>query len=70
MAANDHLAAHAAWTTVETRVPLFFNPAPIKYWLWRNGLIQSPECRLPLTKVSIALAKELDAGAADRVPSE
>jgi 4-hydroxy-tetrahydrodipicolinate synthase len=63
MAANDHRAAHAAWSAVETTIPLFFretNPAPIKHWLWRNGLIQSPECRLPLAKVSSSLAKELD----------
>jgi 4-hydroxy-tetrahydrodipicolinate synthase len=68
MAANDHRAARAAWNTIEPTVPLFFkepNPAPIKYWLWRSGLIQSPECRLPLTKVSISLAKELDAFATD-----
>jgi 4-hydroxy-tetrahydrodipicolinate synthase len=68
MAANDHRAARAAWTTVEATVPLFFkepNPAPIKHWLWRKGLIQSPECRLPLTKVSTSLAKELDAVATD-----
>jgi 4-hydroxy-tetrahydrodipicolinate synthase len=68
LAANDHRAAHAAWTTVEATVPLFFkesNPAPIKCWLWRKGLIQSPECRLPLTKVSPSLAKELDAFTTD-----
>jgi len=63
MAANDHHAAHQAWSTVETIVSLFFrepNPAPIKYWLWRQGLIRSPECRLPLATVSAPLAKELD----------
>ncbi|PYM70086.1 MAG: 4-hydroxy-tetrahydrodipicolinate synthase, partial [Candidatus Rokuibacteriota bacterium] len=35
-----------------------------KHCLWRQGLIQSPECRLPLTRVSEALARELD-----RVPT-
>jgi len=44
-------------------VPLLFreaNPMPIKYCLWRQGLIASPECRLPLTRVSRELAGELD----------
>jgi 4-hydroxy-tetrahydrodipicolinate synthase len=36
------------------------NPMPIKHCLWRQGLIRSPECRLPLTRVSSALAAELD----------
>jgi len=34
---------------------------PIKHWLWRRGLIESPECRLPLTQVSTSLAEEIDA---------
>jgi 4-hydroxy-tetrahydrodipicolinate synthase len=34
---------------------------PIKRCLWRQGLIASPECRLPLTRVSRALADDLDA---------
>ena len=33
---------------------------PIKHCLWRQGLIASPECRLPLTRVSDALARRLD----------
>jgi 4-hydroxy-tetrahydrodipicolinate synthase len=33
---------------------------PIKYCLWRQGLIRSPECRMPLTGVSRNLAVELD----------
>jgi 4-hydroxy-tetrahydrodipicolinate synthase len=40
---------------------------PIKHCLWRQGLIQSPEGRLPLTRITEALARELDratAGAA------
>jgi 4-hydroxy-tetrahydrodipicolinate synthase len=44
-------------------VPLLFreaNPMPIKYCLWRQGLLRSPECRLPLTRVSPSLAAELD----------
>ena len=63
MAANDHRAARATWSVLETLVPLLFreaNPMPIKYCLWRQGLITSPECRLPLTRVSRELAGELD----------
>ena len=63
MVANDHRAAHAAWSDVEALVSLLFreaNPMPIKYCLWRQGLIDSPECRLPLTCVSDVLAAELD----------
>jgi 4-hydroxy-tetrahydrodipicolinate synthase len=37
------------------------NPAPIKHWLWRAGLIESAELRLPMTGVSAALAARLDA---------
>ena len=63
MAANDHHAARAIWSGLETLVPLLFkeaNPMPIKYCLWRQGMIRSPECRLPLTSISRALADELD----------
>jgi 4-hydroxy-tetrahydrodipicolinate synthase len=45
-------------------VPLLFaeaNPMPIKYLLWRQGLIDSAECRLPLTRISAPLARRLDA---------
>ena len=64
MAANDHRAARATWAHLEPLVPLLFaeaNPMPIKHCLWRQGLIASPECRLPLTRVSRALADRLDA---------
>jgi 4-hydroxy-tetrahydrodipicolinate synthase len=64
MRANDHQGAHVHWRTLESAIRLFFreaNPMPIKYWLWRQGLIHSPECRLPLTRVSTSLAHDLDA---------
>jgi 4-hydroxy-tetrahydrodipicolinate synthase len=63
MLANDHLDARRIWSPLETFVPLLFreaNPMPIKYCLWRQGLLHSPECRLPLTRVSSKLASELD----------
>lgn len=63
MVANDHQGALKAWARLEPMVPLLFkepNPAPIKHCLWRQRLIASAECRLPLTRVSNALAQELD----------
>jgi len=63
MVANDHQGALKAWSRLEPMVPLLFkepNPVPIKHCLWRQGLIASAECRLPLTRVSDALARELD----------
>jgi 4-hydroxy-tetrahydrodipicolinate synthase len=63
MRANDHQGARAIWSRLEPLVPLLFreaSPIPIKYCLWRRELIRSPECRLPLTRVSSALAAELD----------
>jgi len=63
MLANDHRGARHIWSTLEKLVPLLFreaNPMPIKYCLWRQGLLHSPECRLPLTRVSSKLACDLD----------
>ncbi len=63
MAANDHRGARATWARLEPLVPLLFreaNPMPIKHCLWRQGLIASPECRLPLTRVSADLTDALD----------
>ena len=67
-AANDLAGARAAWAPLAAFVPLLFaeaNPMPIKYLLWRQGLIASPECRLPLTRISDGLAKKLDTLLAD-----
>jgi len=63
-AANDLAGARAAWAPLASFVPLLFaeaNPMPIKHLLWRQGLIASPECRLPLTRISDALAGRLEA---------
>src|SRR6478672_1470318 len=63
-AANDVAGARAAWAPLATLVPLLFaeaNPMPIKHLLWRQGLIASPECRLPLTRISDGLARRLEA---------
>ena len=68
-ARGDEPAAGAAWRSLTDLVPLLFaepNPAAIKYWLWRTGLIDSGELRLPMTPVSAALAARLD-GTIDRL---
>jgi 4-hydroxy-tetrahydrodipicolinate synthase len=67
---NDIAGARAAWAPLASFVPLLFaeaNPMPIKYLLWRQGLIASPECRLPLTRISDGLARRLDEVLVDRL---
>jgi 4-hydroxy-tetrahydrodipicolinate synthase len=61
--ADDHTNALAAWRGMVDLPRLLFaepSPAPIKYWLWRIGLIDSAELRLPMTPVSDALAARID----------
>ncbi|MFB9264302.1 4-hydroxy-tetrahydrodipicolinate synthase family protein [Bradyrhizobium erythrophlei] len=57
-------AAQAAWQSVAGLTKLLFaepSPAPAKHWLWRQGLIDSAEVRLPMVEVSTDLATWLDA---------
>jgi 4-hydroxy-tetrahydrodipicolinate synthase len=57
-------AARAAWGRVCELTKLLFaepSPSPAKYWLWRSGLIDSAEVRLPMVEVSDELATRLDA---------
>ena len=68
-AQNDLAGARRAWQPLAALVPLLFgeaNPMPLKHCLWRQGLIASPECRLPLTRVSDALARRLDEALGER----
>ena len=63
LAAGDRDRALIYWRTVSDLTKLLFSepsPAPIKYWLWRTGLIDSPELRLPMMEVSSELAARLD----------
>ena len=60
---NDHKNALQSWKEIEKFIPLLFkepNPAPIKYYLVKKGLIESDEVRLPLTAISEELKAELD----------
>lgn len=66
---NDVARARATWAPLAEIAPLLFaeaNPMPIKHLLWRQGLIASPECRLPLTRISNGLARRLDAAFAGK----
>jgi 4-hydroxy-tetrahydrodipicolinate synthase len=63
LAAGNRDAALAAWQHVCELTRLLFaepSPAPAKHWLWRLGLIDSPEVRSPMVAVSDALAARLD----------
>lgn len=63
LAAGDQPGALRAWRGLVDLPRLLFaepSPAPIKHWLARAGLIDSPEVRLPMTPVSDALAGRLD----------
>jgi 4-hydroxy-tetrahydrodipicolinate synthase len=60
---GDLPGALAAWRTLVDLPRLLFaepSPAPIKHYLWRTGLIDSPELRLPMTPVSSGLAARID----------
>jgi len=64
VAADDLSGALGRWRAIADLVPLLFaepSPAAIKYWLWREGRIESPELRLPMTPASTALAARIDA---------
>ncbi len=66
---GDQAGALAAWQALSGLPRLLFaepSPAPIKYWLWRTGLIESAEVRLPITQVSARLAAKIDAEMAAR----
>jgi 4-hydroxy-tetrahydrodipicolinate synthase len=63
MLRGDHAGALAAWRALADLPRLLFaepSPAPIKHWLWRTGLIDSAEVRLPMTEVSDGLAARID----------
>jgi 4-hydroxy-tetrahydrodipicolinate synthase len=64
LVAGEREAALSRWQAVAGLTRLMFaepSPAPIKYWLWRAGLIDSAEVRLPMTEVSAELAARIDA---------
>jgi 4-hydroxy-tetrahydrodipicolinate synthase len=61
--AGDQLGASAEWRRLGEVPRLLFaepSPAPLKYWLWRLGLIDSPEVRLPMVPIGAELASHID----------
>ena len=59
---GDQQGALRAWRVLVDLPRLLFaepSPAPIKHWLWRAGLIDSPEVRLPMMPVSDTLAARI-----------
>ena len=60
---GDHATALLAWRQLIDVPRLLFaepSPGPIKHWLWRAGLIDSAEVRLPMAGVSAGLAEQID----------
>lgn len=71
LARGDRDAALASWREVAELTRLLFvepSPAPAKYWLWRSGLIDSPEVRLPMVEIGSELAAAIDREIARRAP--
>lgn len=60
---GDQQGALRAWRALVDLPRLLFaepSPSPIKHWLWRARLIDSPEVRLPMTPVSDILAARIE----------
>ena len=60
---NDHKAALEIWQELYKFIPMLFeepNPAPIKYYLNKQGLIKASEVRLPLMEITDALKLKMD----------
>ncbi|WVT75292.1 4-hydroxy-tetrahydrodipicolinate synthase [Sinorhizobium chiapasense] len=60
---GDQAGALSDWQRLADLPRLLFaepSPGPIKHWLWRSGLIDSPEMRLPMVPVSDGLAARID----------
>jgi 4-hydroxy-tetrahydrodipicolinate synthase len=73
LVAGDRDGALSRWQTVADLTRLLFaepSPAPIKYWLWRTGLIDSAEVRLPMTEVSAELTARIDLEIERRKPPQ
>ena len=71
MKQGDRNGALVCWKAISGLTRLLFaepSPAPAKYWLRRNGLIDSAEVRLPMVEVSAELGALLDAEIERRTP--
>ncbi|NOJ44324.1 4-hydroxy-tetrahydrodipicolinate synthase [Bradyrhizobium australiense] len=71
LAQGDRDGARACWKELSRLARLLFaepSPAPAKYCLARNGLIDSAEVRLPMVEISAELAALLDEEVEQRRP--
>jgi 4-hydroxy-tetrahydrodipicolinate synthase len=60
---GDRVGALADWNLLADLPRLLFaepSPGPLKYWLWRAGLIDSPETRSPMVPITAELALTID----------
>lgn len=63
-AAGDYrkaLALHDSLMPLHDALFIETNPAPVKYAAWRLGVIDSPDCRLPLAPLMESTKKAVDA---------
>lgn len=63
MKQNDHQGALTIWSQLYDIIPLLFkepNPAPIKYCLKEQGMLEAMDVRLPLVPISQQLQTKLD----------
>ncbi|RPI76383.1 MAG: 4-hydroxy-tetrahydrodipicolinate synthase [Desulfobacteraceae bacterium] len=63
ISANNHKEAAKQWKPLMEIIPFLFvepNPAPLKYYLHRKGLIRSPETRLPIMEITEDLEQKID----------
>lgn len=69
--ANERGAALVEWRGLVEVTRLLFrepNPAALKYWLYRAGLIDSPDLRLPMMPASAGLRALIDDAMRARAP--
>ena len=57
---QDGLFQHFLALAGRTERPIIVDNIALKYWLWREGLIDSPDVRLPMMDASPELRDYLD----------
>ncbi|WP_282606041.1 4-hydroxy-tetrahydrodipicolinate synthase [Pelagibius sp. Alg239-R121] len=60
---GDQPGALSDWQQLSSVPKLLFSepsPSAVKHWLWRGGLIDSPEVRLPMMPVTDGLAQRIN----------
>lgn len=70
---GELVEARALWQDLYATTKLLFSepsPAAHKYWMWREGLIESPELRLPMTAAGSGLANQIDEILARQPPGD